>query len=156
MVTIVVVILIMVAKVVYCSTYRGRSVCICDTHLDAFIEGHAHPHTHPHPSVYIHIYIYIYIYTHTNIHTHPYTIIHYTPIRHLPIRSHNSYILTHLCQPHTFIVQSTRLFPHPSPGTSSLPHHNYKNVCLQCTDCGNEFIVVFVLYSFHFINFLPW
>ena len=31
-----------------------------------------------------------------------------------------------------------------------------KNVCSQDTDYGNDFIIVFVLSSFHFINFLSW
>ena len=88
----------------YCSGYlnHGRRSCIrivvvpfvsailTSMHLLRAMLTLLHTHT---PR-----YIYIYI--------HPYTIIHYTPILHLPIRSHDSYILTHLFQPQTFIVLS--------------------------------------------------
>ena len=39
---------------------------------------------------------------------------------------------------------------------ASLLQYAYKNVCTQCTDFGNDFIIVFVHGSFNFFNFLHW
>ena len=130
----------------YCSGYlnHGRRSCIrivvvpfvsailTSMHLLRAMLTLLHTHT---PR-----YIYIYIYTHIQSSTiHPYFTCPY---------AHMIVIYSRTCFNRRLLLCC--------PGTSSLSHHNYKNVCTQCTDCRNEFIIAFFLRSFHFINFFPW